>query len=1227
MVFRCYTERKDGFTIEGNSLLKELRDVVGIEGITSVRVLNRYDIEGIDRDVYEQIRSTIFSEPQTDVCYDESYPARGDTYTLISEPLPGQFDQRADSAAQCVQMLTLAERPIVRTAQVHEISGSIEAADIEKIISCLINPVESRQATSDKPETLAAKVPEIVPDGAVEGFLTLDDAGLLGIIEKFGLAMDFDDISFLRDWFRDREGRDPELLELRVLDTYWSDHCRHTTFGTILDEIEIEDAEVKKAFNRYIEIREDIYGEAAKTRPVTLMDMATIGAKYLKKQGLLANLDESEEINACSIKIKAKIGGELQDWLLMFKNETHNHPTEIEPFGGAATCLGGAIRDPLSGRSYVYQAMRVTGSGDPRAPYEDTLPGKLPQRKLTTTAARGYSSYGNQIGLATGLVHEVYHPGYVAKRMEVGAVVGAAPIENVIRERPQDGDIILLIGGRTGRDGIGGATGSSKTHDLTSLTESSSEVQKGNAPEEHKLQRLFRNPEAARMIRRCNDFGAGGVSVAIGELSDGLDMNLDAVRKKYDGLTPLETAISESQERMAVVVAPSDAASFIKLADAENLECYKVARVTSSERMVMRSAGKVVCDLSRKLLNSNGAEKYAAASIPELAKYSGAKFEGTPAERLHSIMADLRFASQRGLTEMFDSSIGTGSVLSPFGGKSGKAPADVMAALIPAQNGDSSTASVMAFGFDPYHMEQNPYAGAMASVITSAAKLAAAGCDPDSIYFSFQEYFERLTTREKWGKPFSALLGALEAQTRLQAAAIGGKDSMSGSFMDLHVPPTLISFAVSTCDAAEIITSDFQFSDMGVCLLPAGDTPEETKEMWRALHYHRNSIVSARAVSSAGPLETIAKMTLGNMIGFEAWPELDHEALFEYAPGSIIVETNNPIPGALPLGRTIFMPELRLFGENVNLAELTKIWEAPLESVFPTTADAPGTAVTVMSEKPRIIFAEKKFSAPRAVIPAFPGTNCEYDTAMAVSRAGGIPRTIVIRNLTSEALRESISELEAAIRSAQMIIIPGGFSGGDEPDGSAKFITSLFRSPGITDAVEDLLYNRDGLMLGICNGFQALVKLGLVPFGHIRSMDADCPTLTFNTIGRHQAKYVKTKVSSVMSPWLSKASLGEIHSIPISHGEGRFVATDDMIASFADAGQIAAQYVDGNGMASMDCSYNPNGSVCAIEALSSPDGRVLGKMGHSERNGKYVGVNIAGEKFQPIFESGVGYYM
>ena len=1225
MVFRCFTERKDGFKIESESLLRELRDVLGVAGLRGLRILNRYDIEGVDADTYSRIKSSILSEPQSDLCFDEEYPGDG-AFTLIVEALPGQFDQRADSAAQCVQMLTLEERPLVRAARVYILDGTLTGTDIEKIKSHLINPVECRETGSEKPATLASAAAEVVPEGFVSGFTTLDDDSLLKTIEAYALAMDMDDIRFLRDWFRDREGRDPALIELRVLDTYWSDHCRHTTFGAIIEDVSFEDEAVETAFGNYLRLREEVYGERAADRPVTLMDVATIGAKYLKKTGVLKNLDESEEINACSIKIKATIDGEPQDWLLMFKNETHNHPTEIEPFGGAATCLGGAIRDPLSGRSYVYQAMRVTGSGDPRTPYEDTLPGKLPQRRLTTTAARGYSSYGNQIGLATGLVHEIYHPGYVAKRMEVGAVVGAAPIENVVREQPEDGDIVLLLGGRTGRDGIGGATGSSKTHDLSSLKESSAEVQKGNAPEERKLQRLFRNPKAARLILRCNDFGAGGVSVAIGELANGLDINLDAVRKKYDGLTPLETAISESQERMAVVVSPGDAAKFTAFAEAENLECYEVARVTESPRLIMRSGGAAICDLSRELLNSNGAKKFAEATIPALGTYGGAQFEGTPAERLRAIMSDLRFASQRGLGELFDSSIGVGSVLSQYGGSSGKSPADVMAALIPAMSGESSTASVMAFGFDPYHSEINPFTGSMSAVVLSIAKLVAAGCDPDNVYLSFQEFFERLTTNEKWGRPLSALLGALEAQVRLGAAAIGGKDSMSGSFMDLHVPPTLISFAVSTCEAADIITPDFKSSGSYVCLMQAGETPEDAKDAWQTIFANRASIISARAVSAAGPVEAIAKMAIGNGIGFEAGGTLDSEALFTFAPGSIVLETAVPLPGAIVLGRTIEESLIRLFGESVALHELIKTWEAPLEGVFPTNAPVGGTADTAVVSMPRILFAGRKFAAPRAVIPAFPGTNCEYDTACAVSRAGGEAKVVLIRNLTSSALRESIAELESAIRESQMIILPGGFSGGDEPDGSAKFIISLFRSPGITDAVEDLLYNRDGLMLGICNGFQALVKLGLVPYGHIRDMDGDCPTLTFNAIGRHQSRYIKTRISSTLSPWLSKCEVGDEHLIPVSHGEGRFVASDELLASLAANGQIAAQYVDAGGRPSMATEYNPNGSVCAIEALTSADGRILGKMGHSERRGEFVGKNVPGEKFQPLFESGISYF-
>jgi phosphoribosylformylglycinamidine synthase len=964
------------------------------------------------------------------------------------------------------------------------------------------------------------------------------------------------------------------------------------------------------------------------------MDIATIAAKVLRRRGLLTNIDQSEEINACSIHVSAEIqrqnGVAVEDWLLMFKNETHNHPTEIEPYGGAATCIGGAIRDPLSGRAFVYQAMRVTGAGDPRVPLSETLPGKLPQRKLTVTAAQGYSSYGNQIGLATGLVHEIYHPGYVAKRMEVGAVVGAVRAESVVRETPLPGDKVILLGGRTGRDGIGGATGSSKTHNDTSLVTMASEVQKGNAPEERKIQRLFLDPEVTRMIKRCNDFGAGGVSVAIGELADGLDIDLSLVRKKYEGLDATEIAISESQERMAVVVAPEDTDAFIKKAECENLEAYVVAEITAAPRLVMRHGGTVVADLSREFLSSNGAEKRTAAEVPVLTGQAGDAPAGSVAERLESLAADLRYCSQRGLVERFDSTIGAGSVLIPYGGKTQKTPTQVMAALLPVPDGTTTTCSVMSFGFDPYLSSANPYLGAKTAVVTSVAKLVAAGCDPAAAYLSFQEYFERLRRDPaRWGKPLSALLGALDAQMELELAAIGGKDSMSGSFNELDVPPTLISFAVAPGDARQIISPEFKTPGNEVVLFQAGKDLRDTKQLWKTIHelIARATIVSAWAVTDGGPAEGLFKMALGNHLGFASAPGLDEKTLLSAPAGSIIAEVTQTVPDAVRLGRVSPDYQFTYGASSVALDGVEEIWERTLAGVFPTKAEPADQPETVRYTAAPVIAQAGRLGKPRAVITAFPGTNCEIDTARAVKNAGGLPEIRLIRNLTPAFLEASVDAVAAAIRESQMIILPGGFSGGDEPDGSAKFITAFFRNPVIRDAVHDLLHKRDGLMLGICNGFQALVKLGLVPYGEILDADEKSPTLTYNVIGRHQSKYVSTRVASALSPWLRLSAVGDVHTPPVSHGEGRFVAAPDMVAAMMAKGQIATQYCDMSGKVAAGTDINPNGSVMAIEGITSPDGRVFGKMCHTERTGEFVAKNIYGDKHQPIFESGVKYFL
>ena len=1226
-VFRCYSEKKPGFDVEARGLCGQLREQLGIDALEGVRILNRYDADRIAPEVYEAAKTVVFSEPQVDDVYDETFPVPEAPHSVLAvEALPGQFDQRADSCAQCIQLQSGVDRPLIAAAKVYLLMGTLTEGDLDKIRRYLINPVESREASMDKPATLEQE--HETPDSVavVEGFTGLDEAGLKDLLDSLGLAMDLDDLKFLQAYFRDQEKRDPTITEVRVVDTYWSDHCRHTTFSTHLDDIQIDDPEVKAAYEQYLAARVEVYGEEkAKKRPQTLMDLATIGAKTLKKRGQLPELDESEEINACSIHVPAQVDGQEQDWLLMFKNETHNHPTEIEPFGGAATCIGGCIRDPLSGRVFVHQAMRVTGGGDPRAPLSQTTPGKLPQRKLAATAAAGYSSYGNQIGLATGHVAEVYHPGYIAKRLECGAVVGAAPAENVRRERPAPGDVVILLGGRTGRDGIGGATGSSKSHNQKSLTTMASEVQKGNAPEERKIQRLFRRGEVTRLIKRCNDFGAGGVSVAIGELADGLSIDLDAVRKKYEGLDGTELAISESQERMAVVVAPEDADKFIAVAQEENLEAYQVAVVTESPRMVMTWKGQTIADLSREFLNTNGAVKHAGVSVP--------KFVGGGVERpssLKEMAASLKSASRRGLTERFDGSIGAGSVLMPFGGKSQRTPAQAMAALLPVLPGqETDQASVMAWGFDPDQMMEDPFFGAYCSVVASLAKVAAAGGDYKKAYLTFQEFFEKLRSEpERWGKPFAALLGALKAQLDFGRAAIGGKDSMSGSFNDLDVPPTLISFAIAPIKAGEVLSPEFKEAGHPVYrFAPENDSAQALKTAWEAFYdLHRQGKVKAAWAVENSLAEAVMKMSFGNSIGFQT----GLEDVNWYAPcaGAIVAELTEEInlDCARRIGETTEAPFVALPGDAVSIQELLNLNEGVLEKVYPTKAGTTEAVEPISWDKRSIAVCKHKVARPKAVIPVFPGTNCEYDTAQACLRAGIELEIIVIRNLSTDLLAQSAQALEKAIRSAQMVVLPGGFSGGDEPDGSGKFIASFLRSPALSDAVMDLLKNRDGLMLGICNGFQALVKLGLVPYGEIRDMDADCPTLTYNLIGRHQSSYVTTRVASVNSPWMLKSQVGDLHTIPISHGEGRFVAPAQVIAELIAHGQVATQYVNAAGQPTMDIDANPNGSMEAIEGIFSPDGRVFGKMGHLERRGPFVGVNIPGDKHQPLFESGAEYF-
>ena len=1227
MVRRIYVEKKPALRQEAAGLLNELRSLLGISALTGLRLINRYDVEGLDEATFQRAVQTVFSEPQVDDAT-AALPT-GDYTAFAVESLPGQFDQRADSARACIQLMTQGDRPAVRTAKVYLLSGEVTPADVEKIKHYVINPVEAREAAMEPVETLKMEYDIPTSVETITGFTALDEAGLAALLDKLGLAMDLDDLKFLQAHFRDDEHRDPTITEVRVVDTYWSDHCRHTTFSTHIDKVEILDEATRAAYERYLAARVEVYGEEkAAIRPQTLMDMATIGAKVLKKRGLLTNLDQSEEINACSIHVTATVDGEEQDWLLMFKNETHNHPTEIEPFGGAATCIGGCIRDPLYGRAYVYQAMRLTGCGDPRVPVADTIPGKLPQRKLAQTAAAGYSSYGNQIGLATGIVSEVYHPGYIAKHLEVGAVVGAAPAENVVRERPAPGDVVILLGGRTGRDGIGGATGSSKSHNRKSLTTMASEVQKGNAPEERKIQRLFRDGKVTRMIKRCNDFGAGGVSVAIGELADGLEISLDAVRKKYEGLDGTELAISESQERMAVVVAPENAAAFIAAAEVENLEAYQVAVVTESPRMVMKWNGATIVDLSRAFLDTNGADKHTTVQVEEKDRK---ELGHSDAKSLRDIAASLKSASRRGLGERFDATIGAGSVLMPFGGRHQRTPAQAMAALLPVLPGqETEDCSVMAWGFDAEQMCVDPYVGAYYSVITSVAKLVAAGCDYHTAYLTFQEYFEKLREEpERWGKPFSALLGAMDAQLDLGIAAIGGKDSMSGSFLDLDVPPTLISFAIAPSKAGKVLSPEFKEAGHPVYLFLCDGTADSQQTAWEAFHAlsEAGKVKAAWAVENS-LAEAVMNMAFGNNVGFTA--DATGDIWYSSAmPGAIVAELTEDISGeyAARLGVTTAEPVVTIGKDSASIDELLALNEGVLEDIYPNRTSAVSETVPVLEAPAGIRTAPKAGVAkPKVLIPVFPGTNCEYDSARAVLRAGLTPEILVVNNQSAQGVADSTARFAKAARQSQVIFVPGGFSGGDEPDGSGKFITAFFRNPEVTDATMELLKNRDGLMLGICNGFQALIKLGLVPYGEIIDTDDTCPTLSYNVIGRHQSKIVRTRVASNRSPWLSKVNVGDIVNVPISHGEGRFLCSPELLAKLAENGQIATQYVDLDGVPTMDVDFNPNGSVWAVEGILSPDGRVLGKMGHSERIGPALYRNVPGNYELHLFESAKDYF-
>ena len=1237
MVSRVYVEKKPGFDVEAKQLLAELRTILQIEALTGVRLVNRYDVEGISDELFQQCVPTVFSEPQSDDVSFELPDAKGAAVFAV-EYLPGQFDQRADSASECVQLISCGERPDVRSAKVYYLEGELSAQDVAAIKGYVINPIEAREASLDTVETLKTAYPEPQPVEILDGFLELDAAGLQAFIDERGLAMDLADISFFQQYFRDEEKRCPTITEVKMVDPYWSDHCRHTTFGTVLEEITIDDPTVQAAFDRYMDMRHELGRDA---KPVCLMDLGTIGAKYLKAKGILKNLDESEEINACTVKVKVDVDGVEEDWLYLFKNETHNHPTEVEPFGGAATCVGGAIRDPLSGRSYVYQAMRVTGAANPLAPVSETIPGKLPQRKLVTTAAAGYSSYGNQIGLATGQVSELYHPGYAAKRMEIGAVVAATPAWHVRRETPAPGDAIILLGGRTGRDGIGGATGSSKSHNRKSLTTMASEVQKGNAPVERKLQRLFRRGDACKLIKRCNDFGAGGVSVATGEIADGLLIDLNTVPKKYEGLDGTELAIAESQERMACAVAPEDVEEFLGYAREENLEATVIATVTEDPRLVMTWNGDQIVNVSRAFLNSNGAPKSAKVHICEGTAYTTPWEGATLEERMNALVTDLNVASNKGLSERFDSTIGAATVLMPFGGKNQLTPAMAMAAKMPV-DGETTTCSGMAWGFNPYLSEADQYTGAYLAVVESVSRLVAAGFQMENTYLTFQEYFGKLKdVPERWGKPAGSLLGALMAQVDLGVGSIGGKDSMSGSFEDLDVPPTLVSFATAV-GTIERVTSP-EFKKVGspiVCIQPAypaqGLIPT-AQGMNDALALVEELIGdgAALSVSACGygsDAEAIFKMCVGNGIGAQLDGIASAEQLFQPAYGSFVVELGEDIEidggefvSVTRIGTTTAAYVLEACGETISLAQLQEAWEAKMEPVFPYRGK--GEAVEAVTDDSHVpLTFSTTLAKPRVIIPVFPGNNCEFDSARAFRRAGAQAETLVINNLTPNAVAESVEALVKAINNSQIVMIPGGFSGGDEPDGSAKFITAFFRNPAVTEAVRDLLNNRDGLMLGICNGFQALVKLGLVPYGDIVPMTPECATLTFNNIGRHQSRLVRTRVASNLSPWLSRCQVGDIHNVAISHGEGRFVASQELLAELKAKGQIATQYVDEAGVPSMDLSVNPNGALLAIEGITSPDGRVMGKMGHTERSANGLYVNVPGENFQPLIEGGVGYF-
>ena len=1230
-VYRIYVEKKPQYAVEGEAVLSDLQTALRMECVTAVRIINRYDVEDISEENFKRSIPTVFSEPPVDNVFEQLEKPRENERMFAVEFLPGQFDQRADSAAQCIQMLCQGERPLVKYAKIYVLGGNISDADFAKIKHYLINAVESRECGFEAYETLKVKYDIPTEVAVLDGFLNLDENGLAQFIKTYGLAMDEGDIKFCQDYFKS-EKRNPTITEIRMIDTYWSDHCRHTTFGTIIDKAEIKAPYIADTYREYIADREEL-GRGKK--PICLMDIATLAAKKLKADGVLKDLDESEEINACSVKITVDVDGRDEQWLLMFKNETHNHPTEIEPFGGAATCLGGAIRDPLSGRAYVYQAMRVTGAGNPLLPVSETIEGKLPPRKITTTAAAGYSSYGNQIGLATGHVAEIYHDGYMAKRMEIGAVIAAAPADHVRRERPAPGDVIILLGGRTGRDGCGGATGSSKSHSVSSLETCGAEVQKGNAPVERKLQRLFRRREATVLIKRCNDFGAGGVSVAIGELADGLTIDLNAVPKKYDGLDGTELAISESQERMAVVVDKNDVDRFISLAGEENLEATPVAVVESEARLKMNWNGKTICDISREFLNSNGAEKHTEIEVPKPEVSYGTGYKNT-AEDWEKLITDLNVCSQRALVQRFDSTVGAATVLMPFSGKTQQTPVQAMAAKIPVLNAKTNTASLMGWGYNPAVAVQSPYHGAMLAVIESIAKIVAAGGSSEKCWLTFQEYFERTQgTPSRWGKPFSALLGAYKAQLELGCGAIGGKDSMSGTFEKIDVPPTLVSFAVSTAKADKIISAEFKcpFSKI-YYIAPKYDENmlpdfESVKNVFKTVE---KAIADGKALSvwslaNGGLAEGVFKMSLGNRIGAKL-NKMDDEKLFGLCYGAFIIEANDEIPEAELIGETLDEYKIISGDVEIDMAALEKKWDSVLEPIFKDSVKAMPAPEKITCTKgcTTVCAPANKIAKPRVLIPAFPGTNGEYDMADAFTRYGGQATQFVVRNLDARSMEESVDAFAKLISESQIIAVPGGFSGGDEPEGSGKFINAFFRNPKIKEAVHEMLYKRDGLMLGICNGFQALIKLGLVPFGEIVPLTEDSPTLTFNTIGRHQSQLVRTRICTDKTPWLMYCKPDEIYTIPISHGEGRFVAPESVINKLVENGQIATQYVDLDGNPTMDLRFNPNSSMHAIEGIISPDGRVFGKMGHSERISDNCCVNVDGKKEQPMFKGGIDYF-